>query len=93
MQISSSDQTCALGSAVVAAVVAGAHKNYAEGIKAMVAAPARTYTPTKEGTAVYEKLYRLYRQVHDAFGVAGTNGSISNVMKDLLTIRDQARGH
>ncbi len=93
VQISSSDQTCALGSAVVAAVVAGAHKNYAEGIKAMVAAPARTYTPTEEGTAVYEKLYRLYRQVHDAFGVAGASGSISNVMKDLLTIRDAARQH
>jgi L-ribulokinase len=93
VQISSSDQTCALGSAIVAAVVAGAHKNYADGIKAMVGPPARTFTPTKEGTPVYEKLYRLYRQVHDAFGVPGADGSLFNVMKELLTLRDQARGH
>ncbi len=92
VQISSSDQTCALGSAIVAAVVAGAHKDYAEGIGAMVGAPARTFTPTKEGAAGYERVYRLYRQVHVAYGVGGACGGLSNVMKELLEIRAAARG-
>ena len=33
MKVSRSAQTCALGSAIAAAVVAGAHKNYRHGAK------------------------------------------------------------
>ena len=40
---------------------------------------------------VYDRLYALYKQLHDAFGVAGTTGDLSRVMKELLAIRDEAR--
>ena len=96
-QIASSEQTCALGSAIAAAVVAGpkagGHENFAKAIAAMVPPSVRTFTPQPEATAVYQRLYQLYRRLHDAFGVQGNQQSLSDVMKELLAIRDQARGH
>jgi len=40
---------------------------------------------------VYEELYRLYLQLHDAFGKKEWSGQMYNVMKDLLAIRDRQR--
>ncbi len=91
--ISSSDQTCALGSAIAAAVVGGAHRGFPEAVGAMVAAPAAVYKPEPKDTATYERLYRLYRRLHDAFGVEGTRDNLADVMKQLLAIRDEARAH
>ena len=50
------------------------------------------YQPIKANVAVYEKLYRLYKKLHDAFGISGRSEDISRVMKDLLDIRDKVRG-
>jgi len=36
----------------------------------------------------FEKLYALYNRLHDAFGVRGWSGEMSNVMKELLNIKD-----
>ncbi len=88
--ISRSLQTCALGSAVAAAVVAKAHPDFDTAIAKMTGVQDKIYNPIPSNVKVYEKLYQLYRQLHDAFGVAGTKADISNVMKDLLTIRDAA---
>lgn len=92
IQISSSLQTCALGSAVAAAVVAKAHPDFASAVKSMTSVQDKIYTPNPAANAVYEKLFKLYRQLHDAFGVKGT-ADLSNVMKDLLTIRDTVKAH
>ncbi|MFT3787200.1 MAG: ribulokinase [Tepidisphaeraceae bacterium] len=89
IKVARSLQTCALGSAVAAAVVAGAHKDFASAVSAMTGCQDKVYSPEPKAAAVYEKLFKLYRQVHDSFGVAGTKADISNVMKDLLTIRDE----
>ena len=91
--ISSSDQTCALGAAIAASVVGGAHAGFPEAVGAMVAAPAAVYKPEPKDVATYERLFRLYRRLHDAFGVAGTRDDLSDVMKQLLAIRDEARAH
>jgi L-ribulokinase len=94
--ISRSDQTCALGSAVAAAVTAGkdagGYDNFPEAVAAMTGVMPNQYTPVAAQAAVYEKLYRLYRQLHDSFGVRGHSADLSNVMKDLLDIRDRALG-
>jgi L-ribulokinase len=37
---------------------------------------------------VYQQLYTLYKQLHDAFGVQGSSGTLGNVMKELLSIKD-----
>ena len=85
-------QTCALGSAIVAAVAAGAHPDFAVAVPKMAGEPGKVFTPNPAAVATYEKLYKLYRQLHDAFGIAKTKADISNVMKDLLDIRDSIRG-
>jgi L-ribulokinase len=90
IQISSSLQTCALGSAIAAAVVAGAYPNFDAAVPKMTSVQPHVYTPNPSANATYEKLFALYRQLHDALGVPKQNADLSNVMKSLLTIRDAA---
>jgi L-ribulokinase len=46
------------------------------------------YKPIPENAEIYAKIYKLYKQVHDAFGVEGTSEPLANVMKELLEIKD-----
>jgi L-ribulokinase len=91
MKISRSAQTCALGSAVAAAVVAGAHKNFATAQKAMTGLKPKIYKPNLKAHAVYKELYTLYKQLHDAFGTKEWNGNLFGVMKKLIELRDRTR--
>ena len=91
MKISRSAQTCALGSAVAAAVVAGAHKDFASAQKAMTGLKSKLYRPNPKAHAVYRELYALYRELHDAFGTTTWNGNLFDVMKKLIEIRSRAR--
>jgi L-ribulokinase len=88
MKISRSAQTCALGSAIAAAVVAGAYESFAEAQAALCGVKDTVYKPIPENHKTYQKLYGLYEQLHDAFGRADYNGPLSNVMKELLDIKD-----
>lgn len=96
LAIAKSLQTCALGSAICAAVVAGQSKGgydtFEQAIPVMGGVLPKVYTPDPKRAAVYERLFKLYRQMHDAFGIAGNKADLSNVMKDLLVIRDEAVG-
>jgi L-ribulokinase len=96
MKVSRSAQTCALGSAVAAAVVAGSasggYDDFAAAQAAMTGVKDVIYKPIPENHAVYQKLYALYKQLHDGFGLAGHTASLSNVMKDLLQIKEAAAG-
>jgi L-ribulokinase len=93
--ISRSTQTCALGAAIAAAVAAGksrgGYANFASAIKNMTGVQETIYKPIAKNVKVYEKLFQLYRQLHDAFGVKKTKLDLSMVMKDLLAIREQTR--
>jgi L-ribulokinase len=91
MKISRSAQTCALGSAVAAAVVAGVHKDFASAQKAMTGLKPRVFKPNPAAHAVYRELYAVYKQVHDAFGTKDWTGNLHGVMKQLLDIRGRAR--
>ena len=95
MKISRSAQTCALGSAIAGAVVAGkkagGYASFTAAMKAMTGLKRKVYTPNAKAHAVYRQLYALYRQVHDAFGTPAGAGALHNVMKDLLAIRAGAR--
>ncbi len=90
MKVSRSAQTCALGSAVAAAVVGGAHRNYTAAQKAMSGLKKTTFKPNKAANKVYQQLYALYKQTHDSFGVKGHTDSLHNVMKTLLQIKEKA---
>jgi L-ribulokinase len=91
MKVSRSAQTCALGSAIAAAVVAGAHKNYATAQKKMTGLKPKVYQPNTKAHAVYRELYPLYKELHDAFGTKAWNGNLYDVMKRLIDIRSRAR--
>jgi L-ribulokinase len=91
MKVSRSAQTCALGSAIAAAVVAGAHKNYAAAQKAMTGLKPKIYKPDAKAHAVYRELYTLYKTLHDAFGTEAWNGNLHGVMKRLIDIRNRVR--
>ncbi|MBN1766124.1 MAG: ribulokinase [Sedimentisphaerales bacterium] len=94
MKVSRSSQTCALGSAMAAAVVAGkasgGHDNFDQAQKAMSGLRDMTYKPDPGNNSVYQDLYKLYRQLHDAFGLESFSGQMSNIMKELLAIKDRA---
>ena len=91
MKISRSAQTCALGSAIAAAVVAGAHKDYATAQKKMTGLKPKIYKPNPKAHAIYKELYPLYRTLHDAFGTQDWNGNLFGVMKKLIEIRSRVR--
>jgi L-ribulokinase len=91
MKISRSAQTCALGSAIAAAVIAGAHRDYAAAQKKMTGLKSKIYKPNAKAHAVYKELYPLYRTLHDAFGTKEWNGNLFNVMKQLIDIRNRVR--
>ncbi len=95
IKISRSAQTCALGAAIAGAVVAGSkaggYDNYADAQKAMTGLKSRVFNPNPKAHEVYTKLYGLYRKLHDAFGTQHPDGNLYNVMKELITIRNEAR--
>ncbi len=91
MKVSRSAQTCALGSAVAAAVVARAHTDFAAAGKAMTGLKAHVFKPSAAAHAVYRDLYSLYSALHDALGKAQWQGSLHHVMKQLIDLRTRAR--
>jgi L-ribulokinase len=95
IRISRSGQTCALGAAIAGAVVAGKKSggfdNYSEAQAAMTGLKPKTFQPAPKAHAVYQKLYGLYRKLHDSFGTQQPNGSLYPVMKELIQIRNEAR--
>ena len=91
MQVSGSSQACALGSAVAAAVLAGAHRDFPTAQAAMTSIKPKQYRPNPASRKTYEQLYQLYRRVHDAFGGVTKSADLSGVMKDLLAIKQSNR--
>ena len=75
--VAATGQACAVGAAVYAAVAAGPKAGgWADVPTAaahMARAPQRVYRPIPENTAVYERLFREYRTLHDWFGRGGND--------------------
>lgn len=60
IKVAKSDQTCALGSAMAAAVMAGVYKNLEEAQKAMGGGFEKEYKPDTKRSAKYNVLFRKY---------------------------------
>lgn len=91
MLVAGSSQACALGSAISAAVLAGEHPDFATAQKAMTSLKPVQYAPRPAARKTYDDLYRLYLQMHDAFGGVNKSADLSGLMPDLLKIKDNTR--
>lgn len=90
MLVAGSSQACALGSAVSAAVLAGAHPDFPTAQRKMTSLKKVAYKPRKVAQKTYDQLYALYRQLHDSFGGKNKSADLSSVMKELLAIKESA---
>jgi L-ribulokinase len=79
-----SAQGPALGSAIHAAVAAGAYPDVRTAGAAMGGRGQRTYVPDPEAADVYDRLYAEYARLHDYFGRGG-----SDVMRRLRALRKE----
>ena len=91
MEISSNSQSCALGAAIAAAVVGNKYDNFEEAIDCMTMVDEKKYIPNEGNKKIYDQLFLLYKQLHDAFGTDKNGKKLNNVMKDLIKIRNQTR--
>ncbi len=87
MHVAGSSQSCALGSAIAAAVLAGAHQDFPTAQAAMTSLKPEHYQPKGENRTVYDRLYALYRELHDSFGGLTRSADLSRVMKTLIEIK------
>jgi len=90
IRLSASPQTCALGAALFGAVAAGGYASVEEGQRRLCRFKRTVYRPVEHHRRVYQRLYHLYRQVHDAFGTQSPPASLCSVMKELLAIQEEA---
>ena len=90
IKISGSNQSGALGSAILGAVAAGSEisrfKNIGEAVLKLGKLKDTKYSPIKENAEVYEKLYGEYTILHDYFGDVK-----NNMMHRLKKIRNERR--
>ena len=96
MKVASGEQTCALGAGIFGAVAAGKKQSgfaSVEEAEAAMTGVDEVYEPNPKHQEVYQQLYEIYRQLHDAFGTSEWSGTMSNVMKDLIAIRDKQKGN
>jgi len=87
LSLIASDQGPALGSAIHAAVAAGAYRDVPAAAAAMGGKRDAVYQPAAASADVYDDLYAEYSLLHDYFG-RGAN----EVMHRLRAIRDRALG-
>jgi L-ribulokinase len=92
MLVAGTPHTPALGSAVAAAVAAGSaaggFDDFESAQARMTSVADRRYDPNPKAKAMYDKLYGIYRELHDTFGgVAGARGDLPTLMKRLLDLK------
>ncbi len=92
LHVAGSNQACALGSAISAAVLAGAHRDFPSAQRAMARLRKVSYRPDPARRKTYDRLYGHYRTLHDGFGGVRRSTDLSGVMKGLLNLRARARG-
>jgi L-ribulokinase len=94
MLLAGSSQAPALGAALSAAVTAGSaaggYDDWAVAQRQMTALQEKRFMPSPEAHAVYNELYAIYRELHDAFGGVSRSADLGSVMKRLLALKVEA---
>ncbi|WP_194903929.1 ribulokinase [Catenulispora rubra] len=83
-----SDQAPALGSAIHAAVAAGAYPDVATAAEAMGSVQEHAYVPDPHRAAAYDVLFAEYQTLHDYFSARGE--AANAVLHRLRRIRNEA---
>jgi L-ribulokinase len=52
----------------------------------------KKYSPDPHNVRIYNRLYDMYRKLHDLFGTREYKENLYGIMKDLLAMRDEVRG-
>jgi L-ribulokinase len=91
MEISANEQSCALGAAMAGSVVGGVYPNFGEASEAMTGVMDRVYEPIPEHQVVYDRLFGLYKKLHDLFGTREYAENQFGLMKELINIREEVR--
>ena len=81
MHIAGSSEACALGSAVVASVVGGVHPTVLEAQKAMTRLKPRAYLPDPGAAKIYDRLYTIYKTLHDSLGTPAYVDLVTSVLQ------------
>jgi len=93
MKIAAIDETVALGAALMGAHAAYKEKgekiSYNELQDRSCKMLNRIYLPNSENAMIYNKIYTIYKKLHDAFGIKGTKIEMYSVMKDLIAIKNE----
>jgi L-ribulokinase len=92
VSIAASDQGPALGSAIHAAVAAGAYPDVHTAAEAMGRVESGAYTPDDGRADVYDELYAEYRLLHDTFGGQGLLHRLRRIRNTALTGELRAEG-
>ena len=92
MKIAATGETVALGAALIGAHAAftaeGIDVSYNELQDRSCTMLEKVYLPNSENVATYNKIYSIYKKLHDAFGMEGTKIDLYGVMKDLIGIKN-----
>jgi len=94
MKVSKSSQTCALGAAIFGAVAAGKGKGGFDKVedaqRVICKLKDTVYKPNLRNNKIYEKIFKLYKELHDVFGTKNYKKNLYHVMKELIKIKNEA---
>ena len=90
VSVAASDQAPAVGSAIHAAVAAGAHPDVAAASAVMGRCEQAAFWPDPARADGYDALFAEYRMLHDYFG--GRSGKSNDVLHRLRRLRNGERG-
>jgi L-ribulokinase len=85
VRLARSPNASAAGAAIFGAVAGGAHPDAERAQAAMGGVGDVAYRPRPDAVRTYERLFAVYRLLHDAFG--RPDGALRGVMKELIEIR------
>ena len=93
MKIAAIDETVALGAALMGAHAAylsdGINVSYNDLQEKSCKILNKVYQPIPKNVKTYQKLYLIYKKLHDAFGLAENKIELYSVMKDLIKIKNE----
>ena len=89
LKVSALSQACAVGAAIFGAIAGGYFKTVEEAQKKICTYRKQVYKPIRENSRIYNKLYSLYRELHDSFGTLTYKKNLFCIMKELLKIKEE----